>query len=99
MNEALNGLARKNAIGAFVALMIRAVVVAFGLVLMVISVPIGMLTPLLPIGFPIGLFGLVLVAAASKTLHRLITDQLRRVPWLWKRIRFAFGEKEADPAE
>ena len=42
-----------------------------------------------------GLFGLVLVAAASKTAHTFITDGLRRFPWVWKRVRFAFGEKDA----
>jgi hypothetical protein len=93
MNESLNGLARSNAFGAAVVLVIRAVCVAVGLALMFIAVPIGFFTPFLPIGLPIGILGLILVAAASKTLHRVITRFLQRFPWLWRRVRFAFGEK------
>ena|GEM_PF-1222662 len=99
MNEQLNGLARSNAFGAAIVLVIRAIAVALGLALMAIAVPIGLLTPILPIGAMIGLLGLIIVAAASKTLHTWITNMLRRFPWLWKRVRWAFGEKDADPAE
>lgn len=97
MNESLNGWAQRNAFGAVVVLIIRAVCITVGLTLMVLAVPIGMLTPFIPIGIPMGFLGLVLVAAASKTLHTYITNTLRRFPWVWKRVRFAFGEKE--PAE
>lgn len=101
MNEQLNGWARSNAFGAVVVLVIRAVAVALGLALMAIAVPVGLLTPILPIGAMIGFVGLVLVAAASKTLHGWITQMLKRFPWLWKRVKWAFGEKDkaADPAE
>lgn len=94
MNEHLEGLARSNAFGAALVLVIRAIIVALGLVLMAIAVPIGILTPILPIGAMIGFFGLILVAAASKTLHRAITNGLRRWPWLWSKVRWAFGEKD-----
>jgi hypothetical protein len=97
MNESLNGWAQRNAFGAVVVLVIRGICIVFGLLLMALSVPIGILTPFIPIGLPMGLLGLILVAAASKTAHRFITNQLRRVPWIWKHVRFAFGEKE--PAE
>jgi hypothetical protein len=95
MNEALNGLARSNAFGAALVFVIRMVVISVGVLLMVLSVPIGLLTPFIPVGLPLGLLGLVLVAAASKTAHTFITDGLRRFPWVWKRVRFAFGEKDA----
>ncbi len=95
MNESLNGWAQRNAFGAVVVLVIRAIVITMGIVLMAIG---AVLAPLpIPLGVPSFLLGLVLVAAASKTAHHFITNQLRRFPWLWKRIRFAFGEKE--PAE
>ncbi|WP_417467076.1 hypothetical protein [Maricaulis sp.] len=97
MNETLNGLARSNAFGAALVFIIRTVVISIGVTLMVIAVPVGFFTPFIPIGLPMGLLGLVLVAAASKTAHTFITDGLRRMPWVWKRVRFAFGEK--DPAE
>ena len=95
MNEALNGLARSNAFGAAIVFVIRTVVISVGVILMVLAVPVAFVTPLLPVGLPMGLFGLVLVAAASKTAHTVITDGLRRFPWVWKRVRFAFGEKDA----
>jgi len=94
MNEQLDGLARSNALGAVIVLVIRAIAVALGLGLMAIAVPVGLLTPILPIGAMIGFLGLVLVAAASKTLHGWITKTLKRYPWLWKRVRWAFGEKD-----
>ncbi|MHA6288989.1 hypothetical protein [Maricaulis sp. CAU 1757] len=101
MYEALNGLAERNALGAFFVLIIRAVAVALGLLLIALSVPVAILTPFpfVPIGAFVGLLGLILVAGASKTLHRKITNGLRRFPWIWKRVRFAFGEKEGEPAE
>jgi|TARA_R110000868_G_scaffold76499_2_gene219884 hypothetical protein len=97
MNESLNGWARSGAFGAAVVLIIRTVVISVGVLLMIISVPIGLLTPFIPVGLPLGLLGLVLVAAASKTAHTVITNMLRRSPWVWSKVRFAFGEK--DPAE
>ncbi|MBR9826408.1 MAG: hypothetical protein GYB36_11500 [Alphaproteobacteria bacterium] len=96
MNEHLEGLARSNAFGAALVLVIRAIIVALGLILMAISVPIGILTPILPIGAMIGFVGLIMVAAASKTLHSYITKALKRFPWLWKRVRWAFGEKDEE---
>lgn len=96
MNEQLNGLAQKHALGAAIVLVIRAIFVALGLALMAIAVPIGLLTPILPIGAMIGFVGLIMVAAASKTLHRMITNTIKRFPWLWKRVRWAFGEKAAE---
>ena len=101
MNDALNGLAQRNAIAAFIVLIIRAFAVALGLALIALSVPVAILTPfpLVPIGAFVFLLGLILVAGASKTLHRKITKALRRFPWLWKRVRFAFGESETEPAE
>lgn len=98
MNEHLNGLAQKNALGAALVLVIRTIVVALGLALMAIAVPIGLLTPILPVGAFIGFIGLIMVAGASKTLHRMITNTIKRFPWVWKRVRWAFGEKDADPA-
>lgn len=98
MNETLNTWAKQHPVSAFLVLVIRMVLVAFGVVLMAAAVPVGIVTPFLPVGAFIGLLGLILVAAASKTLHRKITNVLRRFPWLWKRVRPLFGEK-AEPAE
>jgi hypothetical protein len=93
MNESLNGWARSHPIWGAVVLVIRTILVAVGLGLMAISVPLALVTPIFPVGLPVGLLGLVLVAAASKTAHRWITNRLRKHPWIWRRVRFAFGEK------
>ena len=98
MNETLNGWAQRHPVTALLVLVIRMVLVAFGVVLMAAAVPVGIVTPFLPVGIPLFLFGLIVVAAASKTLHHHITRFLRRFPWLWRRISFAFGEKR-EPAE
>ena len=99
MNEQLNGWARSTAFGAVVVLVIRAVAVAFGLALMAIGV---VMTPLpIPVGIPLLVLGMLISAAASKTLHRIITGLLRRNPWIWRKVRWAFNDKDkaADPAE
>ena len=93
MNESLKGWASKHPIGGVIVLIIRSILVAIGLALMFISVPIAIVTPFIPVGLPLGLLGLVLVAAASKTAHTFITNQLRRWPWVWRKVRFAFGEE------
>lgn len=91
MNEQLNGLARSNALGAAVVLVIRAIIVAVGLVMMAVGLVFAPLP--IPLGLPLFVLGMILTAAASKTLHRFFTNILKRFPWLWRRIRFAFGEK------
>jgi len=98
MNESLNGWARSHPIGAAIVLVIRTILVSLGIVLMAISVPVALLTPIIPVGAFIGLLGLVIVAAASKTAHNWVTNFLKRFPWVWRRVRFAFGEKK-EPAE
>lgn len=98
MNESLNGWAQRNAFGAVVVLVIRGICIAVGLALMILAVPVALLTPIIPIGLPMGFLGVILVAAASKTLHGYITGFLRQFPWLWTRVRGAFGERD-HPAE
>ena len=93
MNESLNGWARSHPIGGLIVLVLRAIFVAVGLALMAIAIPLGFITPFIPIGLPLGILGLILVATASKTAHRWITNALKRHPAIWRRVRFAFGEK------
>lgn len=91
MNESLDGIARSHPILGMLVLVLRTVLVAVGIVFIVIGV---VMTPLpIPIGIPLFVLGLIITAAASKTLHRLITNQLRKWPWLWSKIRSAFGDK------
>lgn len=77
-----------------IAFMLRAIGAAAGLAFVAVGVP---LTPLpIPLGIPFIILGLILIAASSKTAHRVITRALKRVPWLWRRVRFAFGERGAE---
>ena len=99
MNDALNGFARKSPIAAAIVVIIRAVIISICLLFMALSVPVAILTPIIPVGIPLGLLGLFMVAAASKTAHRIITNRLRRFPWIWKHVRKSFGEKDGEPAE
>ena len=98
MNETLNGWAKQHPIGGAVVLVLRAVFAALGLALVALAIP---LTPLpIPLGIPFFALGLILLAAASTTAHRLITGVLRRYPFIWRRVRFAFGGRKKDePAE
>lgn len=82
----------RNPIANLISTIARAVVVAIGLFLMIIAIPLALITPIIPVGLPIFIVGTIIVAAASKTAHTIITNQLKRWPWLWSRIKRAFGE-------
>jgi len=34
-----------------------------------------------------------MLAACSKTAHKAITGLLKRVPWVWHRVKGMFGDK------
>lgn len=53
-----------------------------GLVLVILSVPIGFLTPFLPIGLPIGIFGSALLARNSVWGQRFIGHIVNKYPAL-----------------
>ena len=72
-----------------------------GLVLVILSVPIGFLTPFLPIGLPIGVFGSALLARNSVWGQRLIRYLLKRYPRLEKitpawLLKLILGQEKAD---
>lgn len=75
-------------------MLVRAVGVALGIFMMAIAPLLALATPILPVGLPVFILGLLLVAATSKTAHRIITNYLRRHPGLWNRVKRAFGEHE-----
>ncbi|MEM7774113.1 MAG: hypothetical protein AAF732_00780 [Pseudomonadota bacterium] len=51
-----------------------------GFVLVVLSIPIGALTPFIPIGLPMALIGLVLIGRNSRFGKSLIVTSARRYP-------------------
>lgn len=60
----------------------RQALAILGLVLVVLSIPLGVLTPFIPIGFPMGFFGTALLARNSVWGQQLIRYVLRRNPKL-----------------
>ena len=89
MNDSVNGSGGNGVNGV-----VRAVGVALGLFLLVVSIPFAV-TPI-PLGLPLFIASLVLLAATSKTAHRLITRYLRRHPGLWDRVSHIFDRFHRD---
>lgn len=71
-------------VGGGVKLLGRQALALIGLALVVLSIPIGFLTPFLPIGLPIGIFGSALLARNSVWGQRLIGYIVNRFPALEK---------------
>lgn len=67
-------------VGGGVKLIGRQALAIIGLVLVILSVPIGILTPFLPIGLPIGIFGSALLARNSVWGQRFIGYILDKNP-------------------
>jgi len=79
----------------------RQTLALIGLLLVILSVPIGFLTPFLPIGLPIGMFGSALLARNSVWGQRLIKHLLTRYPRLEKispnwLLKLILGQEKAD---
>jgi len=79
----------------------RQALALLGLFLVILSIPIGFITPAIPIGLPIGLFGSALLARNSVWGQRLIRGLVNRFPKLEKIIpdwleKLVFGKQKAD---
>jgi riboflavin transporter FmnP len=70
-----------------------------GVVLVVLSFPIGVLTPFIPVGLPIAILGLVLIGRNSRVGKGMILSTARRHPrarsLYLKRLRPVLGLREA----
>lgn len=95
MNETLNNMSR-NPIGGVIVTVLRMIGVALGLAFMFISLPLAIITPFVPVGLPLFVFGLLLLAGSSARAHRMITGYLKRHPGIWRRVRKLFGDKDED---
>ena len=79
----------------------RQALAVIGLLMVILSVPIGFLTPFLPIGLPIGIFGSALLARNSVWGQRFVRYLLVKYPrlesispdWLLKMI---LGKEKTD---
>ena len=89
-----------NAVQQSLSAIIRAALAIFGALLIPIGIVIAFLTPILPIGLPIVIVGVVLLARNAVWGKRFVQGTLRRYPklerfapdWLLKLI---FGEEKA----
>jgi hypothetical protein len=93
MNEPAGGWGRKQMNGVIQAV-IRAIGVALGLFMIVIAIPFAV-TPI-PLGLPLLILGLLILAGTSKTAHTLITNFLKRHPGLWDRVKHIFDRFHRD---
>ncbi len=79
-------------INALLGAVLRTAALFAGMVLLVAG---AIMAPLpIPLGLPSIALGLVLIAAASKRAHVVITSTLRKFPWLWEKVRFAFRDRD-----
>ena len=60
----------------------RQAIALIGLLLVILSIPLGFLTPFIPIGLPMGIFGAALLARNSVWGQRLILGLINRYPRL-----------------
>ncbi|MEM7663540.1 MAG: hypothetical protein AAF292_14955 [Pseudomonadota bacterium] len=65
-------------------ILFRQVLALIGLFLVILSIPIGFLTPFLPVGLPLGILGAALLARNSVWGQQLIRHLLDRYPKLNK---------------
>ncbi len=82
----------------------RQVLAVSGLVMIVLAVPIAFMTPLIPVGLPIGIVGVVLLGRNAVWGRRWMESVLVRHPrverlapgWLMKMV---FGRDKREPTE
>jgi len=89
-------------VGASVKTLIRQAFALLGLLLIAIAIPIAFVTPLLPIGLPIAILGVVLLGRNSLWGRRWMEGVLERHPrverfapnWMMKAV---FGREKRTP--
>jgi len=95
MNEPTNDWWSTHPLAGFLLVLLRGLGAVIGLFLLVISIPLAV-TPI-PLGLPLFILSLIILAATSRRAHRLITGYLKRHPGLWERVKHAFGgDKDHD---
>ncbi|MEM7006973.1 MAG: hypothetical protein AAF498_13935 [Pseudomonadota bacterium] len=75
---------RRIGVGVGMKILFRQALALLGLFLVILSVPVGFLTPFLPVGLPLGILGSALLARNSVWGQQLIRYLLNRYPKLDK---------------
>ena len=96
MNDTPNGWARNgvNGVTSVLLVVLRAIAVALAIFLLAISIPLFFLP--IPLGLPLAIIGLILLAMTSKRDHTFITDWLKRHPGVWERVKHIFDRFHKD---
>lgn len=88
-----------GSVGRGMQLIVRQTFAILGLTFIAISIPLGLLTPFIPIGLPIAIIGVILLGRSTKWGQRLMEGILTRYPslerlapnWLMKSV---FGREK-----
>ncbi|MEO0981884.1 MAG: hypothetical protein AAFX03_04450 [Pseudomonadota bacterium] len=83
-----------NAVSRGFELIVRQTFAIIGLSLIAISIPLGLITPFIPLGLPLGILGVVLLGRSTVWGQRWMESILRRHPklerlapnWLMKMV-------------
>lgn len=96
MNEPTKDWWSTHPLGGAILVIVRGLGAVLGLFLLVISIPLT-ISPI-PLGLPLMIVSLILLAATSRRAHLLITGYLKRHPRLWERVKHVFGGDKDDEA-
>lgn len=94
MNEPTNDWWSTHPLGTVILVLVRGIGAVVGLFLLVISIPLTV-SPI-PLGLPLMIVSLILLAATSRRAHTLITGFLKRHPGLWDKVKHVFGGDKDD---
>jgi hypothetical protein len=81
--------------GLFLAWLYKRFMVTLGGTLIVIAVPIGILTPVIPVGLPLAVVGLLILLNHSRSAKRMFVRWSKRHPITSKRLRVFLRRKRA----
>ncbi len=93
MNEPLNGRG-PNPVNGMIQVIARSIAIVLAIFLLVISVPLFFLP--IPLGLPLFILAMILLAATSKRAHTMITDWLKRHPTVWNKVKHIFDRFHKD---
>ena len=94
--------AATNSIWAWCRSVFRQVLAGLGLVFIIIAIPLAWATPFLPIGLPLGIFGVVLLGTNSVWGRNWMEGVLHKHPWIERMaphwlMHKVFNREKRDP--
>jgi hypothetical protein len=91
-----------KAVGEGMTVIVRQFLALLGLVLIAVAIPIGIVTPLVPIGLPLGIVGVILLGRNAVWGRRWMERVLVRHPRIEKMapnwvMKLVFGRNKYEP--